>query len=358
MVWLISLPIWVLLWSFLVPPESKNKTNTKAYMILCSVALIAIVGLRSRYTGSQDTYLYTTVFSVAKNYPNLIEYLTYADVFDGFFLLSEGGFHIYTWIAAQIFPEAQWFLLLTATVIVCCTASFISRNSEDPAISWIVFVCLGSMTFAMNGMRQALAMSICLLSYRYAREKKLFRFLLIVLLAVLFHKSAMIFAIVYFMRNMKWNAKYISVLSAIVVAFIAFADRFAFLYDSITDKEYAEKEAFKSGGVITILIYVIAIALLLLFSKRLKEPNIFVPMALAVLGFALYMGRFTSTQIYERISYYFVYFLMLVFPGIFYDIEEKYRPLLKIGFCLCAILLFAYRINNGAFSDFRMFWQD
>ena len=358
MVWLISLPIWVLLWSFLVPPASKNKTNTKAYMILCSVALIAIFGLRSRYTGTMDTYAYTLVFEGVKNYPTLGEYLSRMGSFDGFFLFSEGGFHVYTWVATQIFPEAQWFLLLTATVIVCCTASFISRNSEDPAISWIVFVCLGSMTFAMNGMRQALAMSICLLSYRYAKEKKFFRFLVVVLIAVLFHKSAIIFLIVYFMRNMRWDAKHVTVLSAIVIAFIAFADRITFLYDSLADKTYSDEEVFESGGAVTILIYLLAIILFFICSRRKKEPNVFVPLALVVVGVALYLGRFTATQLFERISYYFSYFLMLVFPGIFYDIEEKYRPLLKIGFCLCAILLFAYRINNGAFSDFRMFWQD
>lgn len=356
MAWLISLPIWVFLWSFLVPAENKNKTNTRAFMILCSVALIFIIGLRSRYTGSQDTYLYTTVFSGAQNYPNLIEYLTRADVFDGFFLLSEGGFHIYTWIAAQIFPEAQWFILLTAVVIVCCTASFISHNSEDPAMSWIVFICLGSMTFAMNGMRQALAMSICLISYRYAKEKKLFRFLLIVMLAMLFHKSAMIFVLIYLLRNLRLNWKSMTFLGAIVAVLLVFANRFAFLYDSMTGEDYATGESFESGGVIVVLIYLIAIVGLLIFSKRLKEPQGFFPFALIVIGVSLYLARFLSTQIYERISYYFAYFLMLGFPLLFADMKPELRKPVRFCFMIACIALFAYRIGTGAFADFEMFW--
>lgn len=354
MVWLISLPIWVILWSFLVPAE--NKKNTKAFMILCSVALIFVLGLRSRYTGSMDTYLYTTVFIGAQNYPNLMDYLTRVDVFDGFFLLSEGGFHIYTWLAAHIFPEAQWFLLLTATVIVCCTASFISHNSEDPMVSWIVFICLGSMTFAMNGMRQALAMSICLLSYRYAREKKFFRFLLIVLIATLFHKSAMIFIIVYFLRNLRLNWKSGVILGAIVATFLVFSDRFAFLYDSLTGEDYASGESFESGGLVVVLIYIIAIVGMLLFCKRLKEPQGFFPFSLIVIGFSLYVLRFVSIQIYERISYYFAYFLMLGFPLMFEDMKKEERNPIRVCFMIICIILFVYRIGKGAFSDFKMFW--
>jgi len=324
-------------------------------MILCSVALIFIIGLRSRYTGSMDTYLYTTAFDGAKNY-TLQEYLTLKDVFSGFLLLSEGGFHVYTWLAAQIFPEAQWFILLTAVVIVCCTASFISRNSEDPTMSWIVFICLGSMTFAMNGMRQALAMSICLLSYRYAKEKKLFRFLLIVMLAVLFHKSAMIFVLIYLLRNLRLNWKSMTFLGAIVAVLLVFANRFAFLYDSMTGEDYATGESFEGGGGVVILVYLIAIVGLLIFSKRLREPQGFFPFALIVIGVSLYLARFLSTQIYERISYYFTYFLMLGFPLVFADMKNEIRKPARVCFMIACIALFVYRIGTGAFSDFAMFW--
>ena len=357
MVWLLSLPIWVLLWSFLFPANAKNKTNTRAYMILCSLALIFIMGLRSRYTGSTDTYFYSLSFNGARGYSNLYEYFMRVGVLDEFFLFSEGGFHTFVWLAARIFPEAQWFLLLTAAVIVTLTAIFISQNSEDPVISWIVFICLGSMSFAMNGMRQALAMSICLLSYRYAREKKPLRFLLVVLVAVLFHKSAIVFTVVYLMRNMKLNWKSFAFLAAGVALFFAFADRFAFLYDSLTGEDYATGESFESGGIVAISIYVIAILLPIFVSKRLKDPNVFVPLSLVTCGLVLYLGRFTTIQIYERISYYFSYFLMLVFPNAFRDIKKDFRALLKICFCILAIALFAYRINKGAFVNFKMFWQ-
>ncbi|MBQ7333644.1 MAG: EpsG family protein, partial [Clostridia bacterium] len=234
------------------------RISTKYYVIICSLALIVVMGLRDRYTGSMDTYMYTTVFAGAQNYASLPSYLQQMGIFDGPLIFSEAGFFVFTWLAAQILPNPQWFLLLTAFVIISLTAKFILENSEDPAISWITFICLGSFSFAMNGMRQALAMSICLISYRYVREKKLIPFLLIILLAVLFHKSAIIFALVYLMRNMKLNVKSFAFIAAGFVFFIAIANRLAFIFDSLTGEDYSEAESFESGGVVNVLIYLIA----------------------------------------------------------------------------------------------------
>jgi len=354
MLWLIALPVWVILWSFCLNKNSQFKINTKSYMILCSLALIFIMGLRSRYSGTMDTLFYSRLFETSKNY-DLRDFLNTKAVFDSFFLLSEGGFYVCIWALARIFPGAQWFILITAIFTVYATSKFIYENSEDPAVSWVVFICLGSMTFAMNGMRQALAMSICLLSYRYVKEKKLVRFLLTVLVAVLFHKSAMVFALVYLMRNMKFNFKSFAWITLGIGVFLASAQRFAFLYDSVTGEDYASFESFESGGIITILIYVVAIIGMLISYKSLEDSNSFLPLALTIVGLSLYLGRFISTQIYERISYYFAYFLILAFPAMFKAMDKNMRETMKIIFMFACVALFVYRINGGAFANFELF---
>lgn len=355
MVWLISLPIWVLFCSTLLPKRAENPKRAKTYMVLCSLALIFVLGLRSIYSGSMDTYMYSRAFDLAKKY-TFVEYLTVKGCFEGFFLFSEAGFHAFTWIIASIFSHVQWFILISSTIIVWLTAKFIQQQSEDDTVSWIVFICLGSMTFAINGMRQAIAMSICLLAYGYAKDKHLFRFLIAVLFAVLFHKSAIIFALVYLMRGMRLNVKSFVLLSVGVALFLAFADRLAFLYDSLTGEDYANAESFDSGGVITIVFYLLAIVGIFVFCKRLREPQGLLPLSLILVGFFLYLGRFLSTQIYERISYFFAYFLMLGFPSVFRDMNKRFASLVRMGFLLVCILLYVYRISKGDFANYTMFW--
>lgn len=356
MVLLLALPIWVIFWNFTLKPNTRSKANAKTFMTLVSIALIFILGLRSRYVGTMDTYFYCMAFDSAKGISSLYLFLDFKEVFDSFFLFSEAGFHTYTWLAAQILPGAQWFLLLSTAIIVICTAIFIWKNSDDITLSWIVFICLGSMTFTMNGMRQAFAMSICLLAYEYVKRKKLFPFLIVVLIAILFHKSAMFFVVVYLMKNIKLNFKSVSLLASGVLLFFLSSNILASFYDSMTGEDYAAGESFESGGTVTILIYLMAIILTLVFSKRLKETEVFLLFALVVIGFSVYLARFISTQVYERISYYFAYFLIVLFPAIFKDLKSKDRQIVSFLFVLCAIGLYAYRISGGVFANFELFW--
>ena len=213
------------------------------------------------------------------------------------------------------------------------------------------------MTFSMNGMRQALAMSICLLAYDFSVRRKFFRFLLIVLIAVLFHKSAMFFVVVYFAKGLKLNWKSAAVLIGGMLAIIAFSDKLAALYDSFTGEDYATGESFESGGVVVILIYLIAIALYFFLSKNLKDREKFYPLALVVIGLAFFLLRYVSTQIFERISHYFAYFLMIVFANIFKETGHETKFPIKLCFFACCVLLFWYRTTGGAFSDYTLFWN-
>lgn len=352
---LLAIPIWVIVLDFLLKPNIK-KANQKVFMVLCSIALILIMGLRSQYTGSNDTRIYFRLFDTAKSCTGIHQYLNQMNLSDRLPLFSEAGFFLYTWVSAQILPNAQLFLLLTSTIVVIFTAKFIWRNSEDFYISWLVFICLGSMTFAMNGMRQAIAMAICLFSYEYAKRKKFISFLLVVLVAILFHKSALFFIIVYFVRNMKFNIKSLLILTTGIMLFFVFANRLAFLYDSMTGEDYFSAESFESGGVITMLIYIIAIILAFLANKRLYDTNIFATLVIVILGLVIYLSRFVSTQIYERMSYYFFSYLMILFPATFKAFNPRDRILIKVFFVVFAFVLFAYRISKGAFAGYRLFW--
>ena len=166
----------------------------------------------------------------------------------------------------------------------------------------------------------------------------------------------MIFLLVYFLRNLRLNWQSLALLAAIAATLLVSANSFASLYDSLTGEDYAAGESLEGGGIIVIAIYAIAIVGMLLFSKRLEEPQVFFPFALITIGFSLYLIRFLSTQIFERISYYFAYFLMLAFPLMFADMTKKTRSLARIGFIAISIALFVYRIDKGPFSNYAMFW--
>ena len=352
---LLTVPIYITALNLLLKPREKNDRNTKIFMVLCSIALIFIIGLRTQHTGSTDTQIYLRLFDIAKKNTNICHFLKQLNTLSDVNIFSECGFYIYLWVVAIVFKNQQWLLIMSAVIIVIGVARFIKNNSEDFYVSWMVYVCLGSMTFAMNGMRQAIAMSICLLADEFSKKRKIVPFLLLVLVAMLFHKSAFIFAIVYVLRGMKFNILSLFVLASGVFVFLITADKLISVYDTVMGEDYLGAESMGTG-IITLFIYLIAIVMILLFGKCLGDKMIFAQFSVSLVGATLYMGRFFSNQIYERISYYFFFYLMLLFPSIFRQIRTRERQLITVLFSILAFVLYAYRVSKGTFSNYELFW--
>ena len=71
----------------------------------------------------------------------------------------------------------------------------------------------------------------------------------------------------------------------------------------------------------------------------------------------MYLSRYFSNQILERLSYYFFYFTLPLIPNLVGDLEEREQKIVKMMFCILALVLFAYRLQKGLFNNFRFFFQ-
>ena len=211
---------------------TENKKRRNLYLTICGLCIVFVMGLRSRFSGSTDTDSYCSLFErIQKTGIGFLDFIERRRSDSGL-LFSEIGYSIYVWLLANIFESSQWLLIITAIIMTVCTLKFISKHSEDVVVSLVMFICLGLFTFNMNGMRQCIAMSICLLAYDCIKNKKFIPFALLILLAMSFHKSALIFAFAYFVAFMKPKWNYIIFFFISLVLFIAYADDISFLYDS------------------------------------------------------------------------------------------------------------------------------
>ncbi len=339
---------------FLMGDVSKNKSKKNIYLTICGLCIIFVMGLRSRLSGTGDTDFYYGLFErVKNNSQNLFDYLS--NITDGKDLLfSEIGFSIYIWVLSRVFSDAQWLLIVSAVIMTVCTLKFISKHSEDVTLSLVMFLCLGLFTFNMNGLRQCLSMSICLFAYDFIKEKKFMPFVLILILAMSFHKSALIFGFSFLLIFVKPKLNHVLVFLTALALFIAFADDISFLYDSLTGEDYSGGESFDSGGYITIAIYLIIIVVTLLFNKNWNNSQLFLPLLLTVVGVSLYVIRYTSVQIYERISYYFYFYTILLLPSVISKFESRSKVVINAVVSILSIILLWYRINGGVFQNFTL----
>lgn len=358
---LLLVPIGILFINLLLQNcfVSEDKRR-KSIMFFSFVFVVLFVGLRSRYIGSADTRIYASMFERAHG-QGLLTFLAGNDICPQNFIYSEGSFFLISWILAQVFENAQAFLLISSAVITYSVATFIWKNSKSDTLSWILYSCLGLMTFSMNGMRQAIAMSICLLSFEFVKQKNFLKFFLIIFIAFTFHRTAIVFLLVYLIYNYKPSAFANILVGVSSTAFLLNSRKLAEIYDQFTKEDYASGAEIESGGIISVLIYSIVIVLSLVYLSFSEKENKKIVITLSLLSFVgmlFYVSRYFSTQVYERISYYFFYFVIILFPELKFLFDERTRILYKLIVALMAIMLFAYRLNNGSFANYTFFiWE-
>ena len=98
--------------------------------------------------------------------------------------------------------------------------------------------------------------------------------------------------------------------------------------------------------------------LTMLFYKNLATENGIEPLfALCFVGLVFYSARYFSTQIFERISYYFYYSVILLIPKLSHIFKEKDRLIYSLIVCILAIALFAYRIESSSMANYQLFFM-
>lgn len=329
-----------------------QKKYDKIFLIICGVLITLIMGFRGRESGSLDTNMYCKFFSEVARTDNLRNYLS-KQIEGEIFLFSEVGFSLFMWLLSRITIEPQALIFTTSAFIVYSTMRFIYKNSEDVFLSVILFLCLGLFTFNMNGMRQAMAMSICLWAYEFAKNKKPVMFLLVVFVAILFHKTAIVFLLVYLIKYLKFNTPSMIFFIVLFVILVALNPVIVEYFDDVYDKNYSESESRTGGGFIQLTIYLATVVLALVERRSLSDDagkDYFYLLLLALYFFVL---RYIGTQIFERISYYFAYFLILMLPKTIKHAERKEKPVLMFLSIFLSIGLFIYRVN-GNFSNFYL----
>ena len=104
----------------------------------------------------------------------------------------------------QAIDSPQLFFILTSLIITYLTYRTVTRHSTNVMLSTLIFLQLP--IYFLNSLfiiRQYVAVSIIFYAYTYIIERQLPKFLLAVLLASLFHKSAIFAVILYWLYNLK-----------------------------------------------------------------------------------------------------------------------------------------------------------
>lgn len=181
----------VMFFSYLVDKKEIQKYKF-FFLFLVILSLILISGFRVDTTLYSDEWNYRHAFNSYDGMPFKNLKLN---------LFNEPGFIFLNWILANVFHNSQSLILVTSIITNTLITLFIYRYTKHFTFSMFLYISSGSFFSSMNIIRQYLAIAIILSGFKYIEEKNLKKFLIIVFIAFLFHKSAIIMIFVYFYVN-------------------------------------------------------------------------------------------------------------------------------------------------------------
>lgn len=208
-VYLIVLTVMLTL-GFLAQANPKTRiTRAGAYLtrpdpvlsFALAAILIAVAGLRFRVGTDYMAYYRTRV----TDWKTVWDYLIH---------FREPGIRLLSKLSTMISDDGAVFIFICSVIIIGIYSLMIYRYSPMYLISMLIFVFLGDWTGSFNGIRQYLAAAIVFAGHRYIKERKFVPYLLTILLATLFHRTAAVMILPYFLFARKPDATQFIILAA------------------------------------------------------------------------------------------------------------------------------------------------
>ena len=239
------------------------------------------------------------------------------------------------------FENAKLMFALYAFVTILLFLVGMMRQSLDFPLTFFLFMTLGYYFQTMNTVRYYLALAIAFLCLGYVQKKQYGRFILMVLLGSLFHKSLLVIIPLYLLAAIDWKKWMLAVAGVLSVSFLIFKDFYlsvvVFLYPSYKDTEYLE------GGtsIPNILRCLAVLVLSLLYYRKCvrdnKENRFYFYLNL---GACVLYTCCSFLPIISRIGYYLTISHILFLPALLQGMEGKEKKFWRGMVILAGIVYF------------------
>lgn len=347
--------------STIMASNTKKRSNILLGIIFISLFLICV--LRSSSVG-RDISGYELAYKMTKDVP-----------FSDFnYIYYENGYLLFMKICIALKMNFQCFLVVTYLIILFPIFIFIEKFSNDKIFSALIYICYIIFEFDLTGLRQAIAMSIALVAFVILIEKKkmyLFWYFLIILLAMTFHKSAIIcFAILPLMliKDIKWYS--IIIFVATIISLVLRNVLLPYI------KQLFDKDSFNTNAALHIganVIFMVIMAAYFLYVLNIGEKEsgfnwefyngIFIEnnkLLYKIFLIGILLAIFFGNETTARSFMFFAQSLIILLPNTLFYLEKKSSIILRMLFVAFFVYFFVTNTliaNNFDIVPYKFYWQ-
>lgn len=333
-------------------PRESSRFLPKRPVIACVLAtivgMILIAVAAARWHVGADYWDYERGFTRRVATP-----LSSLGVFD------EPGLYIVAKFAAMIRNDpAIMFGLVSAATIGLIVWTFY-RSTQAFAMAILLFVITSNWQGTFNGIRQFVAVAILFAGHSFIINRHPKRWLLVVLLATLFHVSALIMFALYWMPRRRLTVMQIVLLLTISLIGLNAYGLFASLGDEVRGTGYVSGGYFVES--ISPLRIAVALAPIIIFAlltnKDALQPREFFYINVMFLNFALLLIALNSAYL-ARYAMYTGIYACIGIPALINMDRKSMRDLLYLATVAFYIVFWYYdTVANPNLLDFRTLWD-
>ncbi|MFB5282766.1 EpsG family protein [Peribacillus sp. Hz7] len=319
------------------------------FVSLATIQLILLLSLR-HYTIGSDAPVYVTYFLSMPQYSSF-EALLLGHRF-------EIGYKLLNKLISIFTTNEQIFLTVIACISIIPVGILIYKHSKMPFLSFAIYITFNYYSFVFSGLRQAIGYAIIFISYNFIKDRKLVKFILCVLIAASFHKSALMFLPAYFLANLKLNKFTISGILLFNIIMFVFREQ---IFGTIISTFYNNYEIVSSLSFTWMLVCSLIVICGLFFYKSvllISQKNNILYM-LVIIGASLMIFSSVGTNVMRVADYYYM-FVMLFIPEVMNAVKDK-RIILIGGYILIILILILYiwflKGDGYSIVPYRFFWE-
>lgn len=277
------------------------------------------------------------------------------EIYVGGYVVTEIGFN---WVVKILYALAggEAYLLMFAFFAFLTVYLFLKviyDQTTNFAMGFFLFMAFGLYFRSYNTVRYYFALALALYAMGYVIRKEYGKFLIIVGLAALFHKSVLVVIPIYVLASFPWKKWFACVIAVGSVGMLLFQEYIMkialFLYPSYEGTIYLED----IDGIIGSLNSIGRCGLVLLFGIFMyrkaieKNPSNQFYFQLNILAMALYIGG-SFLPLVSRLGYYLISSHILLIPNLIDSIENVRRKKIVTGIVIgIGLIYFVLFLRTG-----------
>jgi hypothetical protein len=319
--------------------SKKNIGEMKLMFYLNFVILVLFAGLRSSSVGT-DTSNYELIFS---NKNSIYDFFSNANY--------EYSFYSLNWLVKQFTSDFNTLLIAIALIVVFSYQKVIYKYSNNYWLSNFVYITLGFYSFFFNGVRQGMACALVFLALSFLLERNFKKYLLLIILAASFHKTAILLLPLYFLFNvdkLKGKGTYIFVIGLLSSLVMSFAIDIMSNIDA-RYTYYGKSE--HTGGELIVSFITILGALFYILRNKIKLYKKEYDLMLVIYLFGVMISVVSTLLKLDpsgilRFNQYFIHTAIIIIPILYSNIKLKTNRIIFVLILLPIFTTYFYIYTN------------